>query len=99
MLQPLHLFGGVYLAICRSCQMVTDFFPSRSPALPFQTANATATLEPGRSATAPSPDGAIARFLRALRQELKKADNDHHKQLALATSALDANDETFSSAA
>ena len=38
-------------------------------------------------------DGAVARFLRALRQELEKADNDRSKQLALATKALDANDE------
>ncbi len=39
-------------------------------------------------------DGAVARFLRALRQELEKADNDRSKQLALATKALDANDES-----
>lgn len=39
-------------------------------------------------------DGAVARFLRALRQELEKAENDRAKQLALATKALDANDET-----
>jgi hypothetical protein len=38
-------------------------------------------------------DGAVARFLRALRQELEKADNDRSKQLAVATKALDANDE------
>lgn len=38
-------------------------------------------------------DGAVARFLRTLRQELAKADNDRSKQLALATKALDANDE------
>ena len=38
-------------------------------------------------------DGAVARFLRSLRQELEKADNDRSKQLALATRALDANDE------
>lgn len=38
-------------------------------------------------------DGAVARFLRALRLELEKADNDRSKQLALATKALDANDE------
>jgi hypothetical protein len=38
-------------------------------------------------------DGAVARFLRALRQELEKADHDRSKQLALATKALDANDE------
>jgi hypothetical protein len=38
-------------------------------------------------------DGAVARFLRALRQELEMADNDRSKQLALATKALDANDE------
>jgi hypothetical protein len=39
-------------------------------------------------------DGAVARFLRALRMELEKADNDRSKQLALATKALDANDES-----
>ncbi|MGH7286251.1 MAG: hypothetical protein ACRELY_32430 [Polyangiaceae bacterium] len=39
-------------------------------------------------------DGAVARFLRALRNELEKADSDRSKQLALATKALDANDET-----
>jgi hypothetical protein len=39
-------------------------------------------------------DGAIARFLRALRQDLEKADTDRTKQLTLATKALDANDET-----
>ncbi|MDI3289756.1 hypothetical protein [Polyangium sp. 15x6] len=38
-------------------------------------------------------DGAVARFLRALRQQLEDADNDRSKQLALATKALDANDE------
>jgi hypothetical protein len=38
-------------------------------------------------------DGAVARFLRALRHELEKADDDRSKQLALATKALDANDE------
>ncbi len=38
-------------------------------------------------------DGAVARFLHALRQELEQADNDRSKQLALATQALDANDE------
>jgi hypothetical protein len=38
-------------------------------------------------------DGAVARFLRALRTELEKADDDRSKQLALATRALDANDE------
>ncbi|WP_438002346.1 hypothetical protein WMF26_24840 [Sorangium sp. So ce185] len=38
-------------------------------------------------------DGAVARFLRALRKELEDADKDRSKQLALATKALDANDE------
>jgi len=38
-------------------------------------------------------DGAVARFLRALRLELEKADDDRCKQLELATKALDANDE------
>jgi hypothetical protein len=39
-------------------------------------------------------DGAIARFLKALRKDLEKADTDRTKQLTLATKALDANDET-----
>jgi hypothetical protein len=39
-------------------------------------------------------NGAVARFLRTLRDELGKADHDRNKQLALATKALDANDET-----
>lgn len=39
-------------------------------------------------------DGAVARFLRALRKQLEDADNDRNKQLALATRALDANDES-----
>ncbi|MEZ4447337.1 MAG: hypothetical protein R3B72_50130 [Polyangiaceae bacterium] len=39
------------------------------------------------------PDGAVARFLRALREELEKADQDRHKQLSTALAALDANDE------
>ncbi|AUX42241.1 uncharacterized protein SOCE26_036700 [Sorangium cellulosum] len=38
-------------------------------------------------------DGAVARFLRALRKQLEDADKDRSKQLALATKALDANDE------
>ncbi|WP_437802511.1 hypothetical protein [Sorangium sp. So ce693] len=38
-------------------------------------------------------DGAVARFLRALRKQLEDADEDRSKQLALATKALDANDE------
>lgn len=38
-------------------------------------------------------DGAVARFLRALRKQLEDADEDRNKQLALATRALDANDE------
>lgn len=38
-------------------------------------------------------DGAIARFLRSLREELKGADEDRAKQLATALAALDANDE------
>ncbi|MEQ9075859.1 MAG: hypothetical protein RLP09_18525 [Sandaracinaceae bacterium] len=39
------------------------------------------------------PDGAVARFLRALRGELGKAEQDRHKQLQAALAALDANDE------
>ncbi len=38
-------------------------------------------------------DGAVARFLRSLREELKGADEDRAKQLATALAALDANDE------
>jgi hypothetical protein len=40
-----------------------------------------------------SEDGAVGRFLSALRQELERADQDRNQQLALATKALDANDE------
>src|SRR5262249_25508891 len=38
-------------------------------------------------------DGAVARFLRSLREELKDADEDRAKQLSAALAALDANDE------
>lgn len=38
-------------------------------------------------------DGAVARFLRSLREELKGAEEDRQKQLAGALAALDANDE------
>lgn len=38
-------------------------------------------------------DGAVARFLRSLREELKNADADRVEQLATALAALDANDE------
>jgi hypothetical protein len=38
-------------------------------------------------------DGAVARFVRSLREELKGADEDRAKQLASALAALDANDE------
>jgi hypothetical protein len=38
-------------------------------------------------------EGAIARFLRSLREELKGADEDRQKQLSAALAALDANDE------
>ena len=38
-------------------------------------------------------DGAVARFLRSLREELKGADEDREKQLSAALAALDANDE------
>ena len=40
-----------------------------------------------------SEDGAVARFLRTLRDELKGADEDRAKQLASALAALDANNE------
>ena len=39
-------------------------------------------------------DGAVARFLKSLRDELKGADEDRAKQLAAALAALDANDDT-----
>jgi len=39
-------------------------------------------------------DGAVARFLRSLREELKGADEDRQKQLSAALAALDANDES-----
>jgi hypothetical protein len=38
-------------------------------------------------------DGAVARFLRSLREELKGADQDRQKQISAALAALDANDE------
>lgn len=38
-------------------------------------------------------DGAVARFLKSLREELKCADEDRQKQLSAALAALDANDE------
>jgi hypothetical protein len=38
-------------------------------------------------------DGAVARFLRSLREELKGADEDRAKQLSTALAALNANDE------
>jgi hypothetical protein len=38
-------------------------------------------------------DGAVARFLRSLREELKGADEDRAKQLSAALAALDANDD------
>jgi hypothetical protein len=38
-------------------------------------------------------DGAVARFLRSLREELKGADEDRQLQLSAALAALDANDE------
>lgn len=38
-------------------------------------------------------DGAVARFLKSLRDELKGADEDRQKQLSAALAALDANDE------
>jgi septal ring factor EnvC (AmiA/AmiB activator) len=38
-------------------------------------------------------DGAVARFLRSLREELKGADEDRAEQLSTALAALDANDE------
>jgi len=39
-------------------------------------------------------DGAVARFLRSLREELKASDEDRAKRLATALTALDANDES-----
>lgn len=39
-----------------------------------------------------SEDGAVARFIRRLREELKKADDDQAAQLKAALGALDAND-------
>src|SRR3569832_41531 len=39
-------------------------------------------------------DGAVARFLRSLREEIKGADQDRQKQISAALAALDANDET-----
>jgi len=39
-------------------------------------------------------DGAVARFLRSLREEIKGADQDRQKQFSAALAALDANDET-----
>jgi hypothetical protein len=39
-------------------------------------------------------NGAMARLFRSLREELAKSDQDRDKQLAVATKALDANDET-----
>jgi hypothetical protein len=41
-----------------------------------------------------SENGAVARFLRSLREELKGADEDRQKQMAAALAALDANDES-----
>jgi hypothetical protein len=38
-------------------------------------------------------DGAVARFLRSLREELQGADEDRQKQLSVALASLDANDE------
>ena len=38
-------------------------------------------------------DGAVARFLRSLREELQDADEDRQRQLSAALAALDANDE------
>lgn len=38
-------------------------------------------------------DGAVARFLRSLRDELRGADDDRQKRLSAALAALDANDE------
>jgi hypothetical protein len=40
-----------------------------------------------------SEEGAVARFLKSLRDELKGADDDRAKQLASALNALDANDQ------
>ena len=51
----------IYSASVRSCQMVTDFCPSRSPACPSQTAKAMRTLSPGRKAMSPEPEAAKGR--------------------------------------
>jgi hypothetical protein len=40
-----------------------------------------------------SEDGAVARFLKSLREELEGSNEDREKQLAAALAALDANDE------
>ena len=40
-------------------------------------------------------DGAVARFLKSLRDELKSSDEDRAKQLTSALNALDANDREF----
>ena len=50
-----------------SCQMVTDFLPSRSPALPFHTANATGTRSPGRELDRVAPSRERAREQHAVR--------------------------------
>jgi hypothetical protein len=57
------------------------------------------TLEKNQAAVAKAldplaQDGAVSRFLRALRNDMEKADNDRTKQLTLVTKALDANDES-----
>jgi hypothetical protein len=57
-----------------------------------------AVLDESRAATTRAldplaEDGSVARFLRALREELASADQDRQTQLASAVAALDANDE------
>ncbi|MCB9609906.1 MAG: hypothetical protein H6716_25175 [Polyangiaceae bacterium] len=46
-----------------------------------------------RSRTTRCANGAIARFLKSLREELKDADDDRAKQLSSALAALVSNDE------
>lgn len=55
-------------------------------------------LEDNRSAVTKAldplaPDGAVARFLKSLKVDLEKTEGERTKQLALATKALDANNE------
>src|SRR5271156_5278462 len=60
---------------------------SRMNCQPFSCGFSSGALDPL------SEDGAVARFLKSLRDELKGADEDRAKQLASALNALDANDQ------